>query len=61
MDFALYYSGLGKTSKALDHLLRAGVSRAPPDYLVLFNVEPAFVNLRLEPRFKSLLKTMNLP
>ncbi len=56
---ALIYAGLGETSKALALLEHAFEERSIV-YLVLINVEPAFVNLHSEPRFKALLKKMNL-
>lgn len=58
-DIALIYAGLGETSKALGFLEEAYEKRSIV-YLVLFNIEPAFASLRVEPRFKSLLKKMSL-
>jgi TolB-like protein len=58
-DIAMIYSGLGENSKALD-LLDQALQENSIVRLLLLNVEPAFTNLRPEPRFKALLKRLNL-
>ena len=58
-DIAIIYAGLGESSKALD-LLDQAYQEHSIVHLLLLSVEPAFANLRLEPRFKALLKRLNL-
>jgi TolB-like protein/Flp pilus assembly protein TadD len=58
-DIALIYAGLGERSKALDYLERAYQEQSIV-HLILFSVDPAFANLKQEPRFKALMKKMNL-
>jgi len=58
-EIAILRAGLGENSMALDLLDQAYQERSIV-HLLLLNVEPAFANLRLEPRFKALLKKLNL-
>lgn len=58
-DIAIIYAGLGENSKALD-LLEQAYQEQSIVHLLLLSVEPAFANLRFEPRLKALLKKLNL-
>jgi TolB-like protein/KaiC/GvpD/RAD55 family RecA-like ATPase len=58
-EIAIIYAGLGENSKSLD-LLEEAYREHSIVHLRLLTYEPAFANLRLEPRFKSLLQKMNL-
>ena len=58
-EIAKIYAGLGESSKALD-LLEEAYQEHSIVHLVPLNVEQAFADMRSEPRFKSLLKKMNL-
>jgi tetratricopeptide (TPR) repeat protein len=56
--FAAIYTGLGKTSTALDWLDRAYKERS--DRLVYLGVDPIADPLRSDPRFKELLKKIGI-
>ena len=56
---AIVYIGLGDKAKALDQLENEVSSRGP--LAIRFSVGPEFDDVRSEPRFKALLKRMNLP
>ena len=56
--FAFIYIGLEEFDKAIEYLERAYKERS--GYLTLLNVDPVFDPLRSDPRFKSLVKRMNL-
>lgn len=57
--FAGVYTGLGEKSTALDWLDKAYEERN--DRLVYLNVDPMADPLRSEPRFRDLMKKLNLP
>jgi TolB-like protein/tetratricopeptide (TPR) repeat protein len=56
---AIVYIGLGDTASALDQLENEVSSRGP--LAIRFSVGPEFDDVRSEPRFKAMLKRMNLP
>jgi serine/threonine protein kinase/tetratricopeptide (TPR) repeat protein len=56
--FALIHGGLGDTEAALRSLERGYNERTTP--MVFLKVDPAFENLRGEPRFRALLNRMGL-
>ena len=56
---AIAYIGLGEKAAALDYLEREVATRGP--LAIRFSVGPEFDDVRSEPRFKALLKQMNLP
>jgi serine/threonine protein kinase len=56
---ALIYAGLGETDKALQWLEKAYAERSL--LIVYLAVDPAFDNLRSEPRFQKLLQQIGLP
>jgi serine/threonine-protein kinase len=58
-DFALIYVGLGDKEEALNHLEKHLSSRA--ETANTYAVAPELDDLRSEPRFKEMLKRMNLP
>ena len=58
-DIAMIYAGLGEDSMALD-LLEEAYQEHSIVHLLPLNVEPAFANLRSEPRFRTLLRKLNL-
>jgi TolB-like protein/Tfp pilus assembly protein PilF len=58
-DFALIYIGLGDKTEALNYLEKHMLSRA--ETANTFAVTPELDVLRSEPRFKEILKRMNLP
>lgn len=53
------YAGLGEKGHAFEWLEKAFVDRS--SLLVALRVDPSFGPLRDDPRFKNLLKRMNLP
>jgi len=57
---AIVYVGLGETNKALENLEKAFAGKRDK-WLVFLKVEQALDPLRSEPRFKDLLRRMNLP
>lgn len=57
-DIALVYAGLGDNDKAFGLLEKAFQDR---DVFYGFKIHPGFEPLRNDPRFKDLLKRMNLP
>ena len=57
--FALIYIGLGEKDEALTWLERGIVDRAPT--VISYGVLPELDELRAEPRFKDMLKRLNLP
>jgi tetratricopeptide (TPR) repeat protein len=57
-DIALIYAGLGETNQALASLEKAYAEGDPP--LNHIAVEPRFDTLRVEPRFRDLLRRMHL-
>ena len=58
-DFALIYIGLGNKDEALNYLEKHVTSRA--ETANTYAVAPELDELRSEPRFKAMLKRMNLP
>jgi TolB-like protein/Tfp pilus assembly protein PilF len=58
-DFALIYIGLGDKEEALNHLEKQMLARA--ETANTYSVAPELDDLRSEPRFKEMLKRMNLP
>jgi TolB-like protein len=58
-DFALIYIGLGNKADALNYLEKHMTSRA--ETANTYAVAPELDELRSEPRFKAMLKRMNLP
>jgi TolB-like protein/Tfp pilus assembly protein PilF len=56
--FAYLYTGLGETDRAMDCLERAVAERAGPVYAIKGSF--LFTPLRTHPRFKALLRRMNL-
>jgi len=57
-DIAFIYCGLGDKEKAFEWLEKAYKEKA--EGMEYLNVDPAWESLRSDPRFKSLLKRMNL-
>jgi hypothetical protein len=57
--FALIYIGLGDKEEALNHLEKHMSSHA--ETANVYAVAPELDDLRSEPRFKAMLKQMNLP
>ena len=57
--FALIYIGLGDKDEALNWLEKHMLSRA--ETASWYAVSPQLDELRSEPRFKAMLKRMNLP
>jgi serine/threonine-protein kinase len=55
----MVYIGLGDKAEGLDQLEKEVSSRGP--LAILFAVAPEWDDVRAEPRFKELLKQMNLP
>jgi hypothetical protein len=58
-DIAMTFAGLGENSKALD-LLEEAYEEHSIVSIPLINAEPAFAGLRTEPRFRALLKKLDL-
>jgi predicted Zn-dependent protease len=58
-DLALIYIGLGNKEEALNYLEKHMMSRA--ETANTYAVAPDLDELRTEPRFKAMLKRMNLP
>jgi len=58
-NIAALYANAGKTDKALDWLEKAYDDRDPTTPAIY--VVPTFINLHSEPRFRELLRRMNLP
>ncbi len=58
-SIALIYIGLNEKEEALNWLEKVVADRSPT--LVYYAVSPVLNNLRAEPRFKGMLKRMNLP
>ena len=58
-DFALIYIGLGDKEEALNYLEKHMMARA--ETANTYAVAPELDELRSEPRFKEMLKRMNLP
>jgi tetratricopeptide (TPR) repeat protein len=58
-DFALIYIGIGDREEALSYLERHMMARA--ETANTYAVAPELDDLRSEPRFKAMLKKMNLP
>ncbi|MGE5927490.1 MAG: BTAD domain-containing putative transcriptional regulator [Gemmatimonadota bacterium] len=56
--FAYIHTGLGDADRALDYLERAVADRTGPTYSIKGSF--LFVPLRTHPRFKALMRTMNL-
>ena len=56
---ALVYAGLGMRDQAFEHLDRAIDERQP--YLILLNVEPPFLTLHSDPRFRDVLRRIGIP
>jgi tetratricopeptide (TPR) repeat protein len=56
---ALVHAGLGEHDRAFEWLERAGKERSPR--LVFLSVEPAFDDLRRDPRFAALRRKLGLP
>ena len=59
MTFALIYIGLGDKEEALNYLEKHMLARA--ETANTYAVAPELDELRSEPRFKEMLKRMNLP
>ena len=57
-DLAILYTGLGENDKAFEQLDKAIEGRS--GWVIYLNVEPLFDPLRSDPRYKSLLKRINL-
>jgi adenylate cyclase len=57
-DLAILYTGLGEKDKAFEQLDKAIEERS--GWVIYLNVEPFFDPLRSDPRYKSLLKRINL-
>ena len=55
---ALVWLGLGETNAALEHLEKAYPERE--SYMATLKAGPIYDSLRSEPRFKALLRKMNL-
>jgi eukaryotic-like serine/threonine-protein kinase len=55
---AMVWMGLGKKSQALDNLEKAYEERE--SFLVFMNIQSIYNSLRSEPRYKNLLRKMNL-
>jgi hypothetical protein len=58
-NIAELYSHAGKTDETLAWLEKAYDARE--NIMPMINVIPSFTSLRSEPRFKELLRRMNLP
>jgi len=58
-SIALIYIGLNEKDEALNWLEKVVTDRSPT--LVSYAVGPELDDLRAEPRFKAMLKRMNLP
>jgi len=58
-NLALIYSAVGDRNQALDWLEKANQERSPS--LLVLNLNPAFKNLRSEPRFIELVRSVGLP
>jgi tetratricopeptide (TPR) repeat protein len=56
--FAYVHTGLGEAERALDYLERAVAERAGPAYSIKGSF--LFAPLRTHPRFRALLRAMNL-
>jgi tetratricopeptide (TPR) repeat protein len=56
---ALVYAGLGEKDEAFRSLDKAIDLRAP--FVILLKVDPRFESLHQDPRFRNLLRRMNLP
>ena len=56
-EIALIYCGLGDEEKAFESLGKACEEK---DDMMDFKVDPAWDNLRSDPRYKSLIQRMNL-
>ncbi|MEO7659675.1 MAG: hypothetical protein ABIV48_08670, partial [Pyrinomonadaceae bacterium] len=56
---AIVYHGLGETGQALTWLDKGYEQRDPK--MVFLKVEPKWNDLRSDPRFKAMLKRLNLP
>jgi tetratricopeptide (TPR) repeat protein len=57
-DLAILYTGLGEKDKAIEQLNKAIEVRS--GWVIFLNVEPLFDPLRSDPRYKALLKRINL-
>ncbi|HVQ36863.1 MAG TPA: winged helix-turn-helix domain-containing protein [Pyrinomonadaceae bacterium] len=57
-DLAILYTGLGEKDKAFEQLGKAIEGRS--GWVIYLNVEPLFDPLRSDPRYKALLKRINL-
>ena len=58
LNIASIHAGLGEKQEALTWLERVYVKQ--PGQLTTLNIDPAWDSLREEPRFKALLKKINL-
>lgn len=58
-DFARLYAHLGERERALDALAQAADERSPR--LLPFLADPAFDELRGDPRFRALLQRVGAP
>ena len=56
---ATVYSGMGETDKAIEILEKAIVEKE--SFLLFIKGDPAYKNLRADPRFKELVKKIGLP
>jgi DNA-binding winged helix-turn-helix (wHTH) protein/TolB-like protein/Tfp pilus assembly protein PilF len=57
--FAMIHSGAGHKDRAFEYLEQARLERQP--YLTHLKVDPAFDNLRSDPRFGELVKKIGIP
>ena len=58
-SIALIYAGMNDNNKAMEWLERGYRERSA--LMVFLKTEPKWNNLRADPRFRDLLKRMNLP
>ena len=59
LHVSVAYAALAENQQALEWLDRAVKERSP--FVWMIKVDPAFENIRPDPRFQTLLKKMNLP
>ena len=58
-NLALVHAGLGDTAEALSHLERCATEGSVQNWIMA--PEPFFDGLRQEPRFREVLRRLNLP
>ena len=59
-SFAMIYMGLGETEKAFDWFDKAVEERSPIILIYSFHMFPNYEYLRSHPRYKALMRKMNL-